>query len=202
MSFTVKSRGCAALSQPATRPSRRTWASLGCEAITRHSRAHAAALGAQRQMESSPLRHVPCFRGLPLCSQRGGDPAASSSSCCSHCCWPWVGSSAPSVLCCCRFYPGPAAPVLVLPRRRDDSKCFAPEGVSFPTVNQAALSQHNVTERSAPAKSHMPGCGVSSLASFKWVLLSCKECNYVRLAVFRAVSQQTEHKYRRACRAA
>ena len=93
-------------------------------------------------------------------------------------------------------------PVLVLPRRRDDSKCFAPEGVSFPTVNQAALSQHNVTERSAPAKSHMPGCGVSSLASFKWVLLSCKECNYVRLAVFRAVSQQTEHKYRRACRAA
>lgn len=54
MSFTVKSRGCAALSQPATRPSRRTWASLGCEAITRHSRAHAVALGAQRQMESSP----------------------------------------------------------------------------------------------------------------------------------------------------
>lgn len=54
MSFTVKSRGCAALSQPATRPSSRTWASLGCEAITHHGRAHAVALGAQQQMESSP----------------------------------------------------------------------------------------------------------------------------------------------------
>lgn len=54
MSFTVKSRGCAALSQPATRPSSRTRASLGCEAIARRGRAHAVALGVRRRAESSP----------------------------------------------------------------------------------------------------------------------------------------------------
>lgn len=62
-------------------------------------------------------------------------------------------------------------------------------------MNHAVLSQHNVTERFTQAKFPIRGCRFSSLANFEWVLLSLEECNYVHLAVFQPVSQQTEHKY-------
>lgn len=69
-------------------------------------------------------------------------------------------------------------------------------------MNHAAFSQRDVTERFTQAKLRTGGCGFSSLASLKWVLLSLKECNYTYVTMLESVSQQGAHKYLHALREA